>query len=377
IRDRDRHRRDGKPARRSAVAALSALLSRTTVTHQDFPAEATSTSLACSRRNLVAALCVAASCSVVPMILTAAETDYPVKPVHLIVPFPAGGGADSLARLIMPKVSKALGQPVVIENKAGAGGNGGPELVSRAGPAGYTLLYGANGTHAINPSLYRDLRFDPVKDFIPVSRMTEIAALLIVHPSVPAHSTAELIRYARANPGKLNFASAGNGTTSHLAGELFKTQAAIDIVHIPYRGGALAMADLIGGQVQMMIEVMPNALPQARDGRVRGLAVSTAQRFPGAPDIPTIAESGLPGFEASAWDGIFAPAGTPAVIVARLDNAIRQALDDPELTAVLLARGARPAPSSQESFARFIAVSADHWAFAVRSSGARSDSQIV
>jgi tripartite-type tricarboxylate transporter receptor subunit TctC len=318
----------------------------------------------------VAALCAAVLFAAAG---TASGADYPIKPVHLIVPFPAGGGADSLARLIMPNVSKALGQPIVIENKAGAGGNVGAELVARAAPDGYTLLYGTNGTHAINPSLYRNLSFDPVKDFIPVSRMTEIAALLIVNPAVPAGSTSELIRYARANPGKLNFASAGNGTTSHLAGELFKTQAAIDIVHVPYRGGALAMTDLIGGQVQMMIEVMPNAYPQAREGRVRGLAVSTAERFPGVPDIPTIAESGVAGFEASAWDGIFVPAGTPAAVVARLNAAIRQALDDPELKAALLARGARAAPVSSESFAQLIAASAERWARAVRSSGAKID----
>jgi tripartite-type tricarboxylate transporter receptor subunit TctC len=300
-------------------------------------------------------------------------TTYPDRPVHLIVPFPAGGGADSLARLVMPKVSKALGQPIVIENKPGAGGNVGAEYVARAAPDGYTLLYGTNGTHAINPSLYRDLRFDPVKDFIPVSRMTEIATMLIVNPQVPAKSVAELIQFARENPGRLNFGSAGNGTTSHLAGELFKTQAGIDVVHIPYRGGAMAMTDLIGGQVQMMIEVMPNAYPQAREGRVRGLAVATASRFPGAPELPTIAESGLPGFEASAWDGIFVPAGTPQAVVARLNGAIRQALEDPELVAALLARGARPTAGSPEAFARFVAASADRWASAVRSSGAKID----
>ncbi|HQR21955.1 MAG TPA: tripartite tricarboxylate transporter substrate binding protein [Burkholderiaceae bacterium] len=304
----------------------------------------------------------------------AADEPYPSRPVHLIVPFPAGGGADNLARLIMPRVSKALGQPIVIENRAGAGGNIGAELVAHAAPDGYTLLYGTNGTHAINPSLYRNLGFDPIKDFIPVSRMTEIAAILIVNPKVPVTSTAELIRYARANPGKLNFASAGNGTTSHLAGEMFKTQAGIDIVHIPYRGGALALTDVISGQVQMMIEVMPNAYPQVREGRVRGLAVSTASRFPGAPEVPTIAESGLPGFEASAWDGIFAPAGTPLSIVQRLNAAIRQALEDPETVAALLARGAQAVPgSTSESFARFIAVSAERWGGAVRASGAKVD----
>ena len=298
---------------------------------------------------------------------------YPDKPLRLIVPFPPGGGADNLARLIMPRVAQALGQPIVVENKAGAGGNLGAEFVARAAPDGYTLLYGTNGTHAINASLYRQLRFDPVRDFIPVSRMTEIAALLVVDPRLPVKSVAELIGYARARPGVLNFASAGNGTTSHLAGELFKTQAGIDIVHVPYRGGAPAMTDLIGGQVQMMIEVMPNAYPQARQGRVRGLAVSTLKRFPGAPGIPTIAESGLPGYEASAWDGIFVPAGTAPAVVERLNAAIRLALEDPTLRAALRARGAQQAAGTPEAFAQFIAASAAQWALAVRASGAKID----
>jgi tripartite-type tricarboxylate transporter receptor subunit TctC len=308
-----------------------------------------------------------------PAAHVAAAGAYPGRPLHLVVPFPAGGGADNLARLIMPKVALALGQPIVIENMAGAGGNVGAEMVARSAPDGYTLLYGTNGTHAINASLYRNLRFDPIKDFVPVSRMTEIAAMLIVHPALPAQSAAELIAYAKAHPGKLNFASAGNGTTSHLAGEMFKAQAGIDVVHVPYRGGALAMTDLIGGQVQMMIEVMPNAAPRAREGRVRGLAVSTLKRFPGAPDLPTIDESGLPGFEASAWDGIFVPAGAAPAVAERLNAAIRQALEDPEIVAGLLARGARPVPGTAESFARFITLSAEKWALAVRASGAKVD----
>lgn len=302
-----------------------------------------------------------------------AEAAYPSRPVHLVVPFPAGGGADNLARLIMPHVARHLGQPLVIENKAGAGGNIGAEGVTRAAPDGYTLLYGTNGTHAINPSLYAHMRFDPTRDLVPVSRMTEIAALLVVNPRLPVQTLTELIAHAKAHPGRLNFASAGNGTTSHLAGEMFKASAGVDIVHIPYRGGAAAMTDLIGGQVQMMIDVMPNALPQARDGRVRAIAVSTAQRFPGAMDIPTIAESGLPGFEASAWDGIFVPAGTPASIVTRLNAAIVQALDDPELATQLRARGARPVAGSSEAFTQFIADSAQRWARAVRASGAKID----
>ncbi len=300
--------------------------------------------------------------------------DYPERAVKLVVPFPPGGGADVLARTVMPRVAQALGRPIIIENKPGAGGNVGAEFVAQAAPDGYTLLYGTNGTHAINPTLYRNLRFDAVKDFAPVSRMTTIATMLIVNPQFPVNSVDELIRYAKTHPGKVNFASAGNGTTSHLAGELFKTMAGIDIVHVPYRGGAMAVTDLIGGQVQMMIDVMPNAYPLAKDGRARGLAVATAARYPGAPEYPTIAESGLPGFEASAWDGVFAPAGTPAPIIARLNAAIRQALDDPQIAEALRARGAQPNPTNTpEEFARHIAASAEKWARAVRASGAKID----
>jgi tripartite-type tricarboxylate transporter receptor subunit TctC len=302
-----------------------------------------------------------------------AGAEYPDRPVRLVVPFPPGGGADNLARMIMPRVAQALGQPIVIDNRPGAGGNVGAEIVARAAPDGYTLLYGTNGTHAINRSLYASLRFDPVKDFAPVSRMTLIAAMLVVTPELPATSTAELIQYAKANPGKVNFASAGNGTTSHLAGELFRTMAGVDIVHVPYRGGALAMTDVIGGQVQMMIDVMPNAYPQAKGGKVRGLAVTTARRFPGAPEYPTVAESALPGYEVSAWDGILAPAGTPPAIVDRLNAAIRQALDDPQLRESLLAAGAQAVAGTPDDFARHIAAETEKWARVVRQSGAKVD----
>jgi tripartite-type tricarboxylate transporter receptor subunit TctC len=301
------------------------------------------------------------------------RADYPERPVRLVVPFPPGGGADNLARTIMPKVAEALGEAIVIDNKPGAGGNVGAEIVARSVPDGYTLLYGTNGTHAINQTLYSNLRFDPIEDFAPVSRMTAIAAMLVVNPALPVRSVSELIDYARANPGKLNFGSAGNGTTSHLAGELFRTMAGIDIVHVPYRGGALAMTDLIAGQVQMMIDVMPNAYPQAKAGKVRALAVSTAQRFPTAPDVPTIEESGLAGFEVSAWDGVLAPAGTPAPVIAKLNAAIRRALEDPQVRDSLLARGAQPVPSTPEAFARHIKAETAKWAKVVRQSGAKVD----
>jgi tripartite-type tricarboxylate transporter receptor subunit TctC len=303
----------------------------------------------------------------------AANEEYPDKPVRLVVPFPPGGGADNLARAIMPKVSQALGKPIIIDNKPGAGGNVGAEYVAHAPPDGYTLLYGTNGTHSINQALYQQLRFDPIKDFVPVSRMTEIAAMLVVNPQLPVMTTTQLIRYALANPGKVNFASAGNGTTSHLSGELFRTMAGIDIVHIPYRGGAAAVTDLISGQVQMMIDVMPNVYPLAKDGRIRGIAVSTSVRFPGAPELPTIAESGVPGFEASAWDGVLAPAGTPEAIVNKLNAAIRTALADPELVEALKGRGARPVAGTPQDFAQHIAESTKKWAVVVKASGAHID----
>jgi len=318
-------------------------------------------------------LCGALLAAVAAVFPPLAAAQYPDRPIHLVVPFPAGGGADNLARLIMPKVGQALGASIVIDNKPGAGGNVGAEVVARAAPDGYTLLYGTNGTHAINQALYGSLRFDPVKDFAPVSRMTLIAAMLFVNADFPATSVAGLIQYAKANPGKLNFASAGNGTTSHLAGELFRTMAGIDIVHVPYRGGALAGADVVGGQVQMMIDVMPNAFPLVKGGKVRGLAVTTADRYPAAPEYPTIAESGVPGFDVSAWDGVFAPAGTPAAIIDKLNAAIRQALDDPQLKESLLARGAQAVAGSPDAFTRHIAAESAKWARVVRQSGAKID----
>jgi tripartite-type tricarboxylate transporter receptor subunit TctC len=322
-------------------------------------------------------LCRALACALVvalgafgPGIVAAA---YPDRPIRLVVPFPPGGGADNLARTIMHRVETALGATLFIDNKPGAGGNVGAEYVARSAPDGYTLLYGTNGTHAINSSLYPHLRFDPVKDFAPVSRMTVIAAMLVVNPNFPPTTVAELIRYAKEHPGQVNFASAGNGTTSHLAGELFKTMAGIDITHVPYRGGAQAAGDLMGGQVQMMIDVMASAYPLARGGKLRGIAVTTAKRFPGAPELPTIAESGLPGFEASAWDGILAPAGTPRAIVDKLNAAIREALEDPAIIEALRGLGAQPVPGTPEEFARHIAASTDKWAAVVRASGARID----
>jgi tripartite-type tricarboxylate transporter receptor subunit TctC len=298
---------------------------------------------------------------------------YPDRPIKLIVPFPAGGGGDTLARTVMTKVSEILGQPIIFENRAGAGGNIGTEAAARSEPDGYTLAYGTNGTHAINHTLYKRTGFDPIKDFAPISRLTQIALILVTHPNVPAQSAGELIAYLKANPGKINIASAGNGTTSHLASEMFKTAAGVDIVHVPYRGGGPAMIDMIAGQVQMMIEVMPNAYPQVQGGKLRGLAVTTTQRWPQATDIPTLAESALPGFEVTAWDAIFAPRGTPQPVIDTINAAIRKAFEDPKLRETLLARGAQPVPSSPDELAKHVATELLRWGDAVQKSGAKID----
>ena len=300
---------------------------------------------------------------------TLAQT-YPAKPIKLIVPFPPGGGADALARLMMVRIGKELGQPIVIENLAGAGGNIGSQTATRAAADGYTLLYGTNGTHGINQTLYKNTGFDAVKDFEPVSQLTRIAAMVVVRPGLPAPSMPELLKLLKASPGRYTFASAGNGTTSHLSGEILKASTGLSVVHIPYRGGGPAMTDLIGGQVDMLIDVMPSTAPQVRAGKVRGLAVSTAKRVAAFPDLPTIAESGVPGFDVSAWDAIFAPAHTPAPIIATLNEAIRKALADPELRAQLAERGAEVAPGTPAELASFIKAEIPRWGAAVKRSGA-------
>lgn len=322
---------------------------------------------------VLAGTCTLMACLATPLAHGQSAAAYPNKPVKLIVPFPAGGGGDTLARLVMLRAAKELGQPIVVENLGGAGGNVGSASAARAPADGYTLLYGTNGTHAINHAIYKSTGFDPVRDFEPVSQLTRIAAMVVVRPTLPVNSMAELTRLLKSSPGKYTFGSAGNGTTSHLAAEIYKSRAGLAVVHIPYRGGAQAMTDLIGGQVDMMIEVMPNAAPQAKGDRVKPLAVTTARRVAGWPDVPTIAESGLTGFDVSAWDAIFVPAGTPRPIVNRLNEAIGKALADPELRSQLQSRGAEVAPGTPEELARHIASSISLWGDAVKRSGAAVD----
>jgi tripartite-type tricarboxylate transporter receptor subunit TctC len=324
----------------------------------------------------LAAACAASSALVftgLSVVHAQPAASYPSKPVKLIVPFPAGGGGDTLARLVMLRAARELGQPIVVENLGGAGGNVGSAAAAKAPADGYTLLYGTNGTHAINHAIYKAPGFNPSRDFEPVTQLTRIAAMVVVRPTLQVNSMAELTKLLKANPGKYTFGSAGNGTTSHLAGEIYKSRAGLAVVHIPYRGGAQAMTDLVGGQVDMMIEVMPNAAPQAKSGRVKPLAVTTATRVAGWPDVPTIAESGLPGFDVSAWDAIFVPAGTPRPVVNRLNDAIHKALADPELRAQLQSRGAEVAPGTPEELAKHIAGNMTLWGDAVKRSGAAVD----
>ncbi len=302
-----------------------------------------------------------------------AQGTFPDHPIRLIVPFPPGGGADNLARAIVPKASQILGQTIVIENKPGAGGNIGAAEVARAAPDGYTLLQGTNGTHGINQALYAKTGFDPLKDFVPIARFTVIPAMLVVIPSVPANTVRELVSYIKANPGKVSFASAGNGTTSHLAGVLFKNLTGTDIEHIPYKGGGPAIAGLLGGEVQMMIDLMVNVYPQVKAGRLKGLAVTTKQRVPTVPDVPTVDESGVPNFEIVASDGVYAPAGTPRAIVDKLNAAFRQALQDPQVHDNLVSRGAFPVPGTPEDLGQHVAREYPMWLKLVKDSGAKVD----
>lgn len=319
-----------------------------------------------------AAVLVAALVSFVQPAIAAGQ-GYPSKPVRVIVPFPPGGGGDVLARLVFTRMGQVLGQPMVIENMAGAGGNIGTAAAARAAPDGYTLAYGTNGTHGINATLYKNPGFDAVKDFEPVSQFTRIAAMVVVRPEFPAKTMPELVSMVRSHPGKYTFASAGNGTTSHLAGEMLKSTAGLQMLHVPYRGGALAITDVMGGQVDMLIDVMPNTGPQVRGGKLKGLAVSTSKRVATMPDIPTIAESGVANFDVSAWDGLFVPARTPAPIVARLNEAVRKVLSDPELRKQLADRGAEPVPSTPAEFGSFVQSEIARWGAAVKSSGATTE----
>jgi tripartite-type tricarboxylate transporter receptor subunit TctC len=279
---------------------------------------------------------------------------YPSKPIRLIVPFAPGGGNDNIARLVGKRVSDSLGQPLVIDNRPGAGGVLGAELAAKSAPDGYTLFLGGVGSHALNPNLIEKLPYDPIRDFAPVALLAQAPLILVVHPSVPARDTAEFVAYARKNPGKLNFASNGNGTSSQLAAVMFDSMAGVDMVHVPYKGLSPALTDLLSGQVQLMFSSVVAILPHIKAGKLRALAVTGAKRLTALPEVPTIAEAGFPGYEASSWYGILAPAGTPREIVMKLNTEFRKALEQLEVRKNLLAEGAEPVGGTPEQFAEYI-----------------------
>ena len=299
--------------------------------------------------------------------------NYPSRPIRLVVPFPAAGTTDILARAAAQKLSEALGQAVVVDNRPGAGGNIGSDLVAKSAPDGYTLLMGTVGTHAINPSLYSKMPYDHVKDFVPVVLVAGVPNVLVVNPALPVNSVADLIKLAKEKPGTINFASSGSGTSIHLSGELFKTMAGVELTHVPYKGSSPALTDLIGGQVQIMFDNLPSALPQIKGGKLRAVAVTSSKRAPALPDVPTISESGLPGFEASSWFGVLAPAGTPAPIVARINAEVNKWLQSADAREKLLSQGAEAAGGSPEQFAAHIRAESDKWAKVVKASGAKVD----
>ena len=295
---------------------------------------------------------------------------YPSKPLRLIVPFPPGGVTDIVGRILAQSLSESLGQRVIVDNRGGAAGAIGAQAAAKSAPDGYTLLM-ATATHAINATLIPNPNFDLVKDLAPVSLAASVPLLLAVNPSLPAKDVKELVAFAASKPGQVNFASGSTGSASHLAGEMLKTAAKVDMVHIPYKGGSLGIQDLVAGQVQLMFENMPSILPFVQSGRLRGLAVTSTKRSSAAPDLPTMIESGYPGFEAGSWYGLFVPAGTPPEIVSRLNADLVKSLRSPETRKLLLQQGAEPIGNSEAVFAAFIQDEITKWGRVIRAANVK------
>jgi tripartite-type tricarboxylate transporter receptor subunit TctC len=295
---------------------------------------------------------------------------FPNKPLRLVVTFPPGGAPDILARLFSDKAQ--LGQPVVVDNKPGAGGNLGADFVAKSPPDGHTLVMGTVGTHAINGALYSKMPYDMVKDFVPVAHVASAPNLLVVTNSLPVKNVPELVAYLKAHPGKLSFGSPGIGSSVHVSGELFKSLTGTEMTHVPYKGRQFAIPDLVGGQIQLMFDNMPSALPMAREGKIRALAQTTARRSGAAPDIPTVAES-VPGFEATTWFAVFAPAGTPRELVARLNAEMKRVYGLPDVVEKMKSLGLEPWISSPEELTQFQAGEITKWAKVVKDSGAKAD----
>lgn len=307
-----------------------------------------------------------------------AQAAWPSKPVRIVVPFAPGGTTDLLARALSPELTKAFGQSFVVDNRAGAGGNIGADLVAKSPGDGYTLLMGTVGTHGINKSLYARLPYDPQKDFAPITLVAAVPNVMVMNAkraqALGIHTVADFIQYAKANPGKLNMASSGNGTSIHLAGELFKSRTGIFMTHIPYRGSGPAMADMLAGNMDVMFDNLPSAMPHIQSGSLKAFAVTSAVRSTALPDLPTVAEaSGLAGFEASSWFGLLAPAGTPPDIVNRIQQEVARALKVPAIRERLSAQGAIPSGDTPQAFTTLIAAEIAKWEPVVKASGARVD----
>jgi tripartite-type tricarboxylate transporter receptor subunit TctC len=327
-----------------------------------------------ARRRLLLRLAAAAALALFAQ-AGAAQTavSFPLKPVRFVVGFPPGGPSDILARALAQKLAELWGQQVVVENHPGAGGNIAAEFVAKSAADGHTWLLGNNSILATNASLYRRLGYDPVKDFAPVTLVAVQPNILVVNPAVPAGSVRELVALAQSRPGQLNYASSGAGAAAHLAGELFKAMAGVDIVHVPYKGAQPALTDLIAGHAQLMFATSASVMPYIKSGRLRALAVTTAQRSASVPDLPTVAEAGVPGFEAITWHGVVVPAATPPAVVARINRDLIQVLGVPELRDRLASLGAEVAVGTPREFADYIARETPKWAAVVKNSGARAE----
>jgi len=322
--------------------------------------------ISAAMRRLVSALLLFASA-------LAVAQPYPAKAVHLIVPFPPGGGNDIVARAMAQQLGPDLGQPVVVDNRPGAGGSVGAELAARAPADGYTLFLAGVGSHAVNPNFHRNLPYDPVKDFAPVSLIASAPSVLVLNPAVPARTLAEFTAYARANPGKLNYASNGNGSAAQLAAVLYETMAEVRMVHVPYKGIAPAMTDLLSGQVQLMFGTVVALVPHVQSGKLRAIAVTSRKRSALLPNVPTLAESGLPDYESGSWYGILAPAGTPREVIDKLHGGIIRALRQPEVAKRLAAEGAEVIGSTPDEFGAHIKAEVARVAAVVRAAGIRPE----